>query len=575
VGKPIPSADTYHNVLVKHNYYRDSLELLRLSDEIKRYPGIMEASLVMGTKTNKEILIKLGFPTDNIAKAESSDMIIALRAKDEALLLSTIPKIEAILRGTGTGSERTQDLDHSSTNDRHDLESVLSSDKEINIALISVPGEHVKGLAFKLIDEGIHQQIFSDHVTMDDELEIKRYALKNHVLILGPGAGTSIINGRGIGFSNAVSTGPVAIVAAAGTGLQEVSTLLDHCGIGVRHGLGVGGNDPKAKIGGLMMSEAFKMLEKSEDIDVINIVSKPPAASVKQNIIDHAVKHGKKKYVMTFIGSNALTKDTKVKKVRGSTRRLTMQSNKIIIANTLTSSVFATAKHIANLNKSESSTDAIYVKIEDLKRMVHVERKHLRDEQKYLRALYTGGTFAYESQVILNGLAIKPLYSNAPLTKAQHLQEATKSFKNSVIDLGEEEFTKGRAHPMIDPTIRKLRINEEASYDDVAVIVLDFVLGYGSNPDPVGSVINEIRNAKLLASEAKRHLSVLAHVCGTRRDPQGYDRSLTILKDAGVLVLPTNAFAAIAAAGIVAKRPLDFREAYSLFIGGTHQGELT
>ena len=106
-------------------------------------------------------------------------------------------------------------MDHSSTNDRHDLESVLSSDKEINIALISVPGEHVKGLAFKLIDEGIHQQIFSDHVTMDDELEIKRYAMKNRVLILGPGAGTSIINGTGIGFSNAVTTGPVAIVASS------------------------------------------------------------------------------------------------------------------------------------------------------------------------------------------------------------------------------------------------------------------------------------------------------------------------------------------------------------------------
>ena len=574
MGKPIPSVETYQNVLVMHNYYRDSLELLRLSDEIKRYPGIMEASLAMGTKTNKEILIKLGFPTDHIAKAESSDMIIALRAKDEGLLLSTIPKIESILRGTGTGGEQTQDMDHSSTNDRHDLESVLSSDKEINIALISVPGEHVKGLAFKLIDEGIHQKIFSDHVSMDDELEIKRYAMKNRVLILGPGAGTSIINGTGIGFSNAVTTGPVAIVAAAGTGLQEVSTLLDHCGIGVRHGLGVGGNDPKEKIGGLMMSEAFKMLEECEDIDVINIVSKPPAASVKQNIIDHATKHGKKKYVMTFIGSNTSMENTKVKKM-SSSRRLTRQSHKIIIANTLTSSVFATAKHIANINKSEPSINPIYVKIEDLKRIVMTERKRLRNQQKYLRALYTGGTFAYETQVILNGLAIRPLYSNAPLTRAQLLQEATKSFKNSVIDLGEEEFTKGRAHPMIDPTIRKLRINEEASYDDVAVIVLDFVLGYGSNPDPVGSVIDEIRNAKLMASKAKRHLSVVAHVCGTRRDPQGYDRSLTRLKDAGVVVLPTNAFAAIAAAGIVAKRPLDFREAYLRFISEIHQGELT
>ena len=156
-----------------------------------------------------------------------------------------------------------------------------------------------------------------------------------------------------------------------------------------------------------MMSEALKMLDECEDIDVINIVSKPPAPSVQQKIIDHATSHGKKKYVMTFIGSNASTENTKVKKVSSSTRRLTRQPNKIIIANTLTSSVFATAKHIANVNKSESSMDPIYVKIEDLKRIVMAERKRLRNEQKYLRALYTGGTFAYETQVILNGLADK------------------------------------------------------------------------------------------------------------------------------------------------------------------------
>jgi FdrA protein len=571
VGRSIPSVDTHQNVLVKHNYYRDSLELLRLSDEIKRYPGIMEASLVMGTKTNKDILIKLGFPINQIAKAESSDMIIALRAKDDGLLLATVPKIEAILRGTG--GERTIELDHSSPNERYDLESVLGSVKDINIALISVPGEYVKDLAFKLIDEGIHQQIFSDHVPMDDELQIKRYAVKNHVLILGPGAGTSIINGNGIGFSNAVTAGPVAIVAAAGTGLQEVSTLLDHCGIGVRHGLGVGGNDPKANIGGLMMSEALKLLDDCEGIDVINIVSKPPSASVQQKIIDHATKHGKKKYVMTFIGGSETSKNIEGEKTRRA-KRLTNQSKKITISNTLTSSVLATAKHIANMNSSELSVDPIYVPIEDLKRLVMTERKKITNEQKYLRALYTGGTFAYETQVILNGLAIGPLYSNAPLIKAQLLQDPMKSFKNSIIDLGEEEFTKGRAHPMIDPTIRKLRIVEEASYDDVAVIVLDFVLGYGSNSDPVGSVIDEIKKAKLMAAKAKRHLSVIAHVCGTRRDPQGYDRSFTRLKNAGVPVLPTNAFAAIAAAGIIAKGQIDFREAYSRFIGEIPGGKL-
>lgn len=214
------------------------------------------------------------------------------------------------------------------------------------------------------------------------------------------------------------------------------------------------------------------------------------------------LKHGKKKYVMTFIGGSESSKNIEGEKTRSATR-LTNQSKKIIISNTLTSSVLATAKHFANINRSELSVDPIYVPIEDLKRIVMTERKNITNEQKYLRALYTGGTFAYETQVILNGLAIRPLYSNAPLIKAQLLQDPMKSFKNSIIDLGEEEFTKGRAHPMIDPTIRKLRIVEEASYDDVAVIVLDFVLGYGSNPDPVGSVIDEIKKAKMMAAKAK------------------------------------------------------------------------
>ena len=323
-----------------------------------------------------------------------------------------------------------------------------------------------------------------------------------------------------------------------------------------------------------MMSEALKLLDECEGIDVINIVSKPPSPSVQQKIIDHATKHGKKKYVMTFIGGSESAKNIEGEKT-GRAKRLTNQSKKITISNTLTSSVLATAKHIANMNRSELSVDPIYVPIEDLKRLVMTERKKITNEQKYLRALYTGGTFAYETQVILNGLAIGPLYSNAPLIKAQLLQDPMRSFKNSIIDLGEEEFTKGRAHPMIDPTIRKLRIVEEASYDDVAVIVLDFVLGYGSNADPVGSVIDEIKKAKLMAAKAKRHLSVIAHVCGTRRDPQGYDRSLTRLKNAGVPVLPTNAFAAIAAAGIIAKGHIDFREAYSRFIGETQRGKLT
>ncbi|MGB8102395.1 MAG: hypothetical protein WCE96_12040, partial [Nitrososphaeraceae archaeon] len=175
--------------------------------------------------------------------------------------------------------------------------------------------------------------------------------------------------------------------------------------------------------------------------------------------------------------------------------------------------------------------------------------------------LYTGGTFAYETQVILNGV-LKDLYSNAPTGGTKKLPTASKSKKHSILDLGEEEFTQGRPHPMIDPTIRRLRLVEESHDPEVGVILMDFVLGYGSNPDPVGAVLNEIAQVKATARK-NRYLSIVTHVCGTKRDPQGYDESIRKLENAGALVFPTNALAAIASAQIISRGKRDLDRIYS------------
>ena len=533
------------HVLVKSNYYRDSLNLLKISDIMKRSSsGIVEAVVIMGTKTNKAVLVKLGFPSTKINQATESDLIIAIEAVDKGSVDSALRKVEELLHSDGSS-----DTSNLVSENPTDLDSALVSMSNANLALISIPGEYVKDLSIKLSNEGIHQQIFSDHVPLDDELTIKEYAAKKGVLVLGPGAGTSIINGKGIGFSNVLRRGPVGIIAAAGTGLQEVSSLLDQCDIGVAYGLGVGANDPKEKIGGLMMLEALKVLEELPDIEIMTIVSKPPSPRAKKQIIDYIVKHGKKKYVLAFLGGghdDSLPNSTK---------------SKIVQVTTLASAVFAVAGLTSN-ELYKQSLVRLRIEPEILQRSVAKEWKGFGQQQKYIRALYTGGTFAYETQVILNGI-LKDLFSNAPTGRTKKLPQSSKSKKHSILDLGEEEFTQGRPHPMIDPTIRRLRLVEESQDPEVGVVMMDFVLGYGSNPDPVGAVLKEIGQVKATARKSGRYLSIVTHVCGTKRDPQGYDESVRKLENAGALVFPTNALAAIASAQIIARGKLNLDRIYS------------
>lgn len=548
----VEDPDLFH-VIVKPNFYRDSLQLMKISDKVRRISsGITEASVVMATSTNKGVLIRLGFLPSIIQEAKESDILIAIRAQNKDSLNQAIQKANEMLESPEkipAGDDVTSKL--------MDLDSALSAMPDSNLVLLSIPGEYVKDISLKLIDHRIHQQIFSDHVPIEDELEIKEKAVKNNVLILGPGAGTSIINGKGIGFSNAVKQGPVGIVAAAGTGLQEVITLLDHSGIGVKHGLGVGGSDPKEKIGGLMMMECIKVLEEDPDIQVIGIISKPPSPSVQAKIINYITQHGKKKYVLAFIGGQIETDHT------GGT---------IIQVGSLASAALAVAKHIG---KQEFMTARSETRIspEELSRGLEKEWARLNENQKYIRALYTGGTFTYEAQVILGEMLPAPIYSNAPILNIKEMPNSLASEANSIVDLGEEEFTEGRPHPMIDPTIRKLRILEEAKDPQVGVLLMDFVLGFGSHPDPVGAVLREIREAKEIAAKDGRYISVISHVCGAMGDAQGYDDSVNKLRSAGSIVLPTNAIAAVGAALVVLRGKVDLEKIYSkyLTIGGDLQ----
>lgn len=526
-------------VVLRENFYRDSLQLMKVSEDLKKLEGVIEAAVMMGTDTNKEILQKLGFPVPEVARDQ--DMIIAIRAENERTLEKALKEAEKLLEGLVTpAADRAPSL-----------ERAFEMLPDANLALISIPGEYVREIAYKIIDRGIHIHLFSDHVPIEDEVNIKKYAAERGVLILGPGAGTSIINGIAIAFANVVDKGPVGVVAAAGTGLQEVTALLDLVGIGTKHGLGVGGNDPKDAVGGIMTLESIKVLEAQPDIEVLALISKPPSPAVQEKIMNYIYENTKKKYAIAFIGG----KDMEIPQAH---------KERIKQARTLHMETLQIAK-LLGPDAYERAVKGLHVPIEELKSVIDSEVSKLSPGQKYLRALYTGGTLTYEAQVVLRDY-MADLYSNAPIKGTQKMADSFKSEKHSIVDLGEEEFTKGRAHPMIDPTIRKLRVIEEAKDPEVAVLLMDFVLGYGSHGDPVGALIEEIKEAKRIAERDGRHLSVVAHVLGTKKDPQGYDRSVEMLRQAGVIHMPTNTLAAMVAGAVAMKGALPLDEMYHKFL---------
>jgi FdrA protein len=382
----------------------------------------------------------------------------------------------------------------------------------------------------KAIEMGLHTFLFSDNLTVEEEVELKERAKGRGLLVMGPGCGTAIINGIGLGFANVVRRGPIGVVAAAGSGMQEVTSLIHNWGSGISHAIGLGGRDLWKKVGGIMALEAIRMLENDEGTDVLILVSKPPSEKIAKKVLG-VLKEGKKPAVVCFLGK-------KPRKERGS---------KIRYSPTLEGATIQAMKFVKGNSYRHS---VIYHK--SLKKQIEKSIKSLSPRERYLRGLFSGGTFCYEAQWVLTPILGK-VYSNAPFDKENKLEDSNKSKGHTCLDLGEEEFTVGHPHPMIDATLRSERLVKEASDQSTAVILFDVVLGYVASPDPAGDLIPAIKEAKSIARNKGRSLAFVAHVCGTEGDPQGLQLQEEKLKEAGVLVLPTNALASRVAGCITTK----------------------
>ncbi|MCK4648847.1 acyl-CoA synthetase FdrA [bacterium] len=505
--------------IVKKNTYQDSVFLMSIAHRVKSLTGIEEVSCLMGTPENKKLLAAVNLLTKEGEEAKSNDFLIAISAWDQKAVEKALEEIKKLLAEKEVRKEEGGAILPKS------LSSALNQLPNANLVHISIPGRYVRWEAEKALAKGLNLLIFSDNVSVEDELELKKIAKKKGQLVMGPDCGTAIINGVALGFANVVRKGDIGIVAAAGTGLQEVSCLIHQAGLGISQGIGTGGRDLSKEIGGITMLQGIKVLEYDPDTKIILLISKPPAKEVADRIIKE-VKKAKKPFIINFLGSKQ-GKETK----------------RIHFASTLEEAAY---KAMALSKREKYKSKVFNERRERIISLAKREFSKLKNRQKYIRGLFSGGTLCDEAMLILKDL-IGDIYSNIPLRSSLKLKDSRLSQENSLLDLGDDEFTKGRPHPMIDFTLRNERIIQEAKDPETAVIFLDIVLGYGAHPDPAHALAPAIKEVK------KKGVSVVVSLCGTEGDPQDYKRQKEELGKMGVVIMPSNA-QAVRFAAFVAMR---------------------
>ena len=512
--------------LLRPSEYHDSVTLMEIARTLTQLPGVIDAAVVMATEANKSILRDAGLLLPEVEAAIVNDLVIVVRAESDAVADHALEVAETHLarrpEATGAGpafQPRT-------------IRGAVRIDPGANLAVISVTGQHAAAEAWEALRSGLHVLLFSDNVPVEDEVALKKYAAEHGLLMMGADCGTAIINGVALGFANVVPRGPVGVVAASGTGLQEVSTLLAKLGVGITQAVGTGGRDMKEQVGGIMMLEGIKALQADPQTQVLLLVSKPPAPAVAGQVLEQ-VKQGDKPTVVCFLGGDPAP----------------VAAAGAIPARTLQEAAYLVAAEVEGYEGS-SADEVIARETADLKAQAAELKKHLQPGQKYLRGLFSGGTLAAEAIVLWEEI-LGDVRSNVAMDPRLKLKDSMRSEGNCAVDLGEDEFTVGRLHPMIDNDLRIRRLMQETADPEVAVILLDVVLGYGAHPDPAGELGPAIRQAREQAAGEGRELIVVTSVTGTEGDPQGLGRQVRALEEAGAVVCGCNA-AAARLAGFVA-----------------------
>jgi FdrA protein len=481
-----------HNA-IRRRFYLDSVALMRLSREIAARPGVIEAALMMGTPANRQLMRAAGLLDDDGAAASGNDLIIAVRAESIDAARAAVAAARDELdhpRATPSGATAMR---------LRSLRGALRRMPDASLALISVPGEYAVAEARKALRAGLDVMIFSDNVPLEAEVALKQEARVLGRLVMGPDCGTAIIDGVPLAFANRVPRGGIGIVGASGTGIQEVSCLIAQAGGGVSQAIGVGGRDLDRAVGGLSTLAAIDLLDADTATRRIVLISKPPHPDVARAVLARAAASAKP-FTVCFLGAGALS----------------------LPANVHAAATLRAAAEDALGGKPIASASAA---------------AHGRAARNgAVVGLYTGGTLAAEAQLILLA-AGRRVASNVPAPGAQPLT-ADGAAPDRILDLGADTFTRGRPHPMIDPAVRSDMLRATLADANVAVALLDVVIGLGAHPDPAGEVA-----AVLRAAPADRP-HVIASVTGTEDDPQVRSRQVAALTQNGALVACSNAEAA-------------------------------
>ena len=479
-------------IVIKPNTYFDSVSLMSISTRANKLDGVEQAFVAMATEMNKGVLKNLGLLTPELEQAKNGDLMIVINGKsgvDNEQLLAEIEELFNTKAQSGSHEAR--------------YGTIASAKKHIpesNLAVISVNGLFAAREARQALQNDLNVMLFSDNVSVEDELALKQLAHEKGLLMMGPDCGTAIINGAALCFGNAVRRGNIGIVGASGTGSQELSVRIHEFGGGVSQLIGTGGRDLSEKIGGLMMLDAISMLENDPQTEIIVLISKPPAPAVARKVLERA-RACRKPVVACFLGRGETPVDEQgLQFARG--------SKEAALKAVMLSGVKQEHLDLHTLDQP----------------LIADVRARLQPQQKYIRGLFCGGTLCDETL-----FAVMEKHG-----------DINRSIKHTFLDFGDDDFTNGKPHPMIDPTNRISRLIEEARDPEVAVIVMDFVLGFGSHEDPVGSTIEAIKEAKAIAAAEGRELIILAYVLGTDLDTPSLEQQSQMLLDAGVILASSS-----------------------------------
>ena len=497
---------------IKSRTYQDSLKLMRISGEIQGLPDILEAFAFMGTEINKKTRIPQTLQSNETRDAGPDDLILLVKSDNEQAALDALAAFDRKMNETAA-KEKTDEKSPATLD-----EGVVLS-PEANLAVISVPGEYAAYQAMRALQLGMNVLLFSDHVSLDDEIALKDYALRQNLLMMGPDCGTAIIGGTPLCFGNIVRRGGIGVVGASGTGTQELTSMVDVLGEGISHAIGTGGRDLSEKVDARMAVLAINLLAEDPQTKVIAVISKPPAPSAVKKVLD-ALNRSKKPSVLILIGADREESTNET--------------------------------HFATSLEEGAALAVALMRGENPKHVKHAfERKEfpekltesialLSKKQKFLRGLFTGGTLAGEAAWLVQQ-NYGPIITNTNIKGRKEWTGQVLPSEDIILDLGDDTFTQGAVHPMIDPSYRNQLVQDAIADPQTALILCDVVIGTGSHPDPAGILAESVT----AASSTEEHPPiVIASITGTEKDPQIRSRQKQILEEAGVFVFDSAQYAA-------------------------------